>query len=314
MKKLVLVALAAFLLLGMSSAQNIPIEVFGGYSYYSLDLPANPGVGVATSTRLAMNGWDVSGSVGRWHHLSAEGDVSGHSVSNCNNNTSVNCSNFSYMFGPRYNLRDGSKMTFFVHGLVGQDRGTLAINGASLTDTSLAFAGGVGVDYWVSRHIGLQLGPVDYIYTRHLNDEDYPSQSNLRASAGVVFRFGGEGGSERAPKSRPAPSSGQPSSVSARQTAQPSANVPGHGMAIAALGIAVGPQEFDGAKILEVDPSGVGEMASMKVGDLIKSVDGKPVRTPMELLAELSDKSGKVKIGIQRGDFATETIILLGAH
>jgi hypothetical protein len=314
MKKLALVALAAFLLLGISSAQNIPIEVFGGYSYYSLDLPANQVNGVATSTRLAMNGWDISGSVGRWHHLSAEGDVSGHSVSNCNNNTTVNCSNFSYMFGPRYNLREGSKMTFFVHGLVGQDRGTLAINGASLTDTSLAFAGGVGVDYWMYRHIGIQLGPVDYIYTRHLSADSYPSQSNLRASAGVVFRFGGEAGGERTPKSKPAPSSGPPSSVGARQAAQPSANVPGHGMAIAALGIAVGPQEFDGAKILEVDPSGVGEMASMKVGDLIKSVDGKPVRTPMELLAELSDKSGKVKIGIQRGDFATETIILLGAH
>jgi len=313
MKKLVLAALAAFLLPGISPAQNIPIEVFGGYSYYSLDLPANPGLGVGTSTRLSMNGWDISGSVGRWHHLSAEGDVSGHTVSNCNNNTSQNCSNFSYMFGPRYNLRQGSKLTFFVHGLVGQDRATLAINGASETDTSLAFAGGVGVNYWVARHIGLQLGPVDYIYTRHLNDDDYPSQANFRASVGVVFRFG-EGGGERAPKSKPAASSGQPSSVSSRQAAQPSANVPGHGMAIAALGIAVGPQEFDGAKILEVDPSGVGEMASMKVGDLIKSVDGKPVRTPMELLAELSDKSGKVRIGIQRGDFATETIILLGAH
>ncbi|MGA7445767.1 MAG: outer membrane beta-barrel protein, partial [Terriglobales bacterium] len=212
MKKLALVAVAAFLLLGISSAQNIPIEVFGGFSYYSLDLPANPGLGVATSTRLGLNGWDVSGSVGRWHRLSAEGDVSGHSVSNCNNNTSVNCSNFSYMFGPRYNLRDGSKLTFFVHGLVGEDRATLAINGASQNDTSLAVAGGAGVNYWASRHIGLQLGPVDYIYTRHLNDEDYPSQGNFRASVGVVFRFGGQAGGERAPKSKPSASAGQPPS------------------------------------------------------------------------------------------------------
>ncbi len=189
MKKIVLVALAAFLIPGISSAQNIPIEVFGGYSYYNLDLPANPGLGVSTSTRLNLNGWDISGSLFRWHHLSVEGDVSGHTISNCNNNTSENCSNFSYMFGPRYNLRDGSKMTFFLHGLVGQDRATLNLNGASLNDTSLAFAGGFGVDYWMFRHIGLQLGPVDYIYTRHLNDEDYPSQSNFRASVGVVFRF-----------------------------------------------------------------------------------------------------------------------------
>jgi S1-C subfamily serine protease len=88
--------------------------------------------------------------------------------------------------------------------------------------------------------------------------------------------------------------------------------IPGHGMSISGLGLAVGPQEFDGAKILEIDPGGVAEMASLKVGDLIKSVDGKPVKTPMELAAELSDKSGKVRIGIQRGTLATETLILLG--
>jgi S1-C subfamily serine protease len=85
-------------------------------------------------------------------------------------------------------------------------------------------------------------------------------------------------------------------------------------MPVAMLGIVVGPQEFDGAKIVEVDPGGAGEMASLKAGDLIKTVDGKPIRTPMELAVELSDKTGKVKIGIQRGDFSTETVILLNAR
>jgi len=32
------------------------------------------------------------------------------------------------------------------------------------------------------------------------------------------------------------------------------------------------------------------------------------------LLAELQDKTGKVKIGIQRGEFSTETLVLIGAH
>jgi hypothetical protein len=31
----------------------------------------------------------------------------------------------------------------------------------------------------------------------------------------------------------------------------------------------------------------------------------------MELAAELADKSGKVRLGFQRGDFATETVVLL---
>jgi hypothetical protein len=34
----------------------------------------------------------------------------------------------------------------------------------------------------------------------------------------------------------------------------------------------------------------------------------------MELAAELSDKAGKVTIGIQRGDFATDVVLLLGRH
>ncbi len=53
-------------------------------------------------------------------------------------------------------------------------------------------------------------------------------------------------------------------------------------------------------------------MASLKPGDLIRSVDGKVVKTPMELAAELSDKTGKVRIGILRGDVAAETVVLLG--
>ncbi|MFZ0797910.1 MAG: outer membrane beta-barrel protein [Terriglobales bacterium] len=324
MKKLVHFALTALFSLGIASAQNLPaIDVFGGYSYLSFDLPANPSAGT-TSQRLAMNGWDFSASVGLFHHLAAEADISGHSLGNCDS-TTFNCTNLSYMGGARYNFRDrASKITGFVHVLGGRDNGTLVYNGSSLSDTSVAVAAGAGVDYWVFRHIGVQLGPVDYFYTRHLNDFGLPSQNNFRASFGVAFRFGGElFAGEPSPKSQPAPSESQPAPKSRRgaRAGQPSTggvqqpplvSTPSHGMLIAALGLAVGPQEFDGAKILEIVPGGVAEMASLKVGDMIKSVDGKPIRTPMELLAELSDKSGKVKIGIQRGDFATETLILLG--
>ncbi len=82
-------------------------------------------------------------------------------------------------------------------------------------------------------------------------------------------------------------------------------------MSIHPLGIVAAPQEFDGAKILSIEPGSVAEMASLHVGDLVKSVDGKAVRTPMELAAELADKTGKVRIGILRGTFATETEIVL---
>jgi len=329
MEKLVRIALAALFLLGIACAQNVPaIDVFGGYSYLNFDMPASTETNAA---HLALNGWEFSGAVHVFRRFAAEGEVSGHNLSDCAGESGMTCSDFSYMGGLRYNFGNhSSKITGFVHGLVGQDRADLPISSSSTTqsDTSLAFAAGGGIDYWFFRHVGFQLGPADYLFTRHLNNFDginVPIQNNIRVSGGIVFRFGGESTpSEPKARSRRAASvstsasasTSRPATVAAAapQPAPLSVSVPGRGMSIPAFGLVVAPQEFDGAKIVEIVPGGVAEMASMKVGDLIKSVDGKPVKTPMELVAELSDKSGKVRIGIQRGDFATETLILLGAH
>jgi hypothetical protein len=245
------------------------------------------------------------------HHLAVEGDFSGHQLSDCGG-TILNCSNLSYMGGARFNVGNRSrKLTGFVHGLIGQDRMNLpeTSSGTSVSDTSVAFAGGGGIDYWIFRRVGIRLGPADFIYTNHLHADGVSSQNSFRAGGGIVYRFGRGAYGEPSPKSTRAPSGSQPSPVAVRQPA--AVSVPGRGMSIPALGVLVAPQEFDGAKVLEIVPGGVAEMASMKAGDLIRSVDGKAVRTPMELAAELSDKSGKVRLGFQRGDFATETVVLL---
>jgi len=316
MKKFVHFALAALFLLGIASAQNIPaIDVFGGFSYLSFDVPSNnAGVIPFSAQRLALKGWEFSGSVGLFQRIAVEGDLSGHSLSNCGD-SGLNCSNFSYMGGVRYNVGNRSRrITGFVHGLIGQDRMDIPeiSSGTSVSDTSVAFAAGGGVDYWVFRRVGIRLGPADFIYTHHLNNDGVPSQNSFRVSGGIVFRFGRGAYSEPSPKSGRVTSGSQPSTVAVRQPAMVS--VPGRGMSLPALGVLVAPQEFDGAKVLEIVPGGVAEMASMKPGDMIRSVDGKAVRTPMELAAELSDKSGKVRIGFQRGDFATETVVILGTR
>jgi hypothetical protein len=328
MKTLAHLALATLFVLTLpviASAQTLPaIDVFGGYSYLGLNIPASA---ETTSERLDFQGWDGSAAVGLFHHLSGEADFSGHKLSDCGGTSGLNCSNFSYLFGPRYNLGDRSKkVTGFVHALIGQDRATLGLSGVSTTDTSVGFAGGAAVNYWVGRHIGVQLGPADYFYTHHLNIQGVPGQSSYRLSAGLVLRLGGElpPSEPRAapsPAPAPAPKSSRKSRRARRESepavavpSQPAGvvNVPGKGLSISSIGAIVAPQEFDGAKVVEVVAGGVAEMASLKAGDLIKSVDGKAVRTPMELAAELSDKSGKVHVGMQRGDFQTETIILLG--
>ncbi|MGB8013097.1 MAG: outer membrane beta-barrel protein [Terriglobales bacterium] len=320
MKKLILFVLAALFLSGICFAQNLPaINVYGGFSYYSFDVPGST-VTSSNSQRLAMNGYGFGASVNLFHHLGADGDFSHHSASDCLGNTGFNCTNFSYMFGPRYNFGEG-KLTGFVHGLIGQDQMNIVVSGAVQSDTSVAIAAGGGVDYWFMRHIGVQLGPADFVYTRHLNEDTVPSQNNFRVAAGVVFRFGGELPAAES-KSAPAPASAPTSRRSRREgrsagtvaAAQPAGvvNIPGRGLSISSLGAVFAPQEFEGAKIVEVAPGGVAEMASLKVGDLVKAVDSRAVRTPMELAAELSDKSGKVHITIQRGDAAIETQVLLG--
>jgi PDZ domain len=312
MKKFVRFALAALFLLGIASAQNIPaMDVFAGYSYLSFHMPANAITSFSSAETLALNGWDLSLSVGLLHHLAVEGDFSGHQLSDCGG-TILNCSNLSYMGGVRFNVGNRSrKLTGFVHGLVGQDRMDLPeiSSGTSVSDTSVAFAGGGGIDYWFLRQFGIRFGPADFIYTHHLNNDGVSSQNSYRVGGGIVFRFGRGAYGEPSPKPTRAPSGSQPATVAVRQPA--AVSVPGRGMSIPALGVLVAPQEFDGAKVLEIVPGGVAEMASMKPGDLIRSVDGKAVRTPMELAAELLDKAGKVRIGFQRGDFATETVVIL---
>lgn len=344
MKAIVRFALATLSLLGIASAQKFPVDVFGGYSYLAFDQPAS---GSTPYEQLKLNGWDISFALGQFHHFGAEVDISGHQVNDCANAYGFTCKNLSYMFGPRFTLGDRSKrLTYFVHGLVGRDQATLLgfTNTTSVSDTSMAFAGGAGGDFWVFRHVGLQFGPADYVYTNHLTNNGASGQGSFRVAGGIALRFGGdfpeqepkppkepkaksEGGHRSwiRPwhKSKPEPA-GEPAEAPAaapapRKPAPPAAQPPApvtasRGMSIRPLGIVAAPQEFDGAKILSIEPGSVAEMAALHVGDLIKAVDGKTVRTPMELAAELSDKTGKVHITIMRGDLATETVILLGAH
>ena len=343
MKKLARFTLATLFLASIFSAvanaQNLPaIDLFGGYSYLHFNQPSS---GLTPYEELSFNGWEFSASVALFHHLSVEGDLSGHTLGDCADVSGISCSDFSYMIGPRYTIGDrSSRITYFAHALIGQDRATLLSlqptgTNPTVDDTSVALAAGGGLDFWLYRHVGLQFGPFDYFYTNHLNNEGAASQSSYRLAGGVAFRFGGdfppaepkeakvESDCTRS-KLRPwhktcaegqQPSESHPPAKTAKSApAAGPATAPSRGMPVHSLGVQVAPQEFDGAKVLAIEPGSIAEMASLHVGDLITSVDGKAVKTPMELAAELSGKSGKVRIGIVRGKFATETVILLGAQ
>ncbi len=336
-------------LVGSAVAQShFPVDLFGGYSYEMFDQPAS---GLTPYAQLKLNGWDFSLAVGQFHHFGGELDVSGHQVNNCAGASGLTCKNVSYMFGPRYTLGDRSnRLTGFAHALVGRDQATLLgfTSTTSVDDSSLSLAIGAGGDFWVFRHVGLQFGPADYVYTNHFTSNGASGQGSFRVAGGIAFRFGGDfpEPEPKAPKepkdkseghrswirpwhkskpeapegqssetSAPAPRKKAPQQPSAPTLAQtnPTASTGTRGMSIRPLGIVAAPQEFDGAKIIQIEPGSVAEMAALHPGDLVKAVDGKTVRTPMELAAELSGRTGKVRITIARGDLTTETVVLLPA-
>ena len=184
-------------------------EITAGYTYGSLD----QNVGFGSTGRLNSNGWNTGGTafVNRW--LGIEGNVAGLShgedVSVSDGINTVNGSasekHYTFVFGPRISLGQG-RISPFVHGLFGFDRESVSVStsgfGAtfseSATDTAFATALGGGLEYGLTRHVGLITG-ADYLLTRHGLNSDVANllgvsggatQNNFRVSVGMTLRFG----------------------------------------------------------------------------------------------------------------------------
>jgi outer membrane immunogenic protein len=297
----------------MASAQNYPrVEVFGGYSYLNFDVPNVPALEIS-GKRLNANGWEAAAAFDLVRHLGVVADFSGHYISDCYGFTGVNCNHYSFLFGPRltFGSPEKGRLTGYAHALVGADRisGAASVEsiGLSASNNSLGVAAGGGLDYWITRRVGIRLGQADYLFTRHVHDF-VPAQHNFRVSAGIVFSLGGHSsaGTEH------------PSASAASRPATSRAT-----MSVPALGIVVSPplQGDEGAEIVGVDPGSIAALAILHVGDLINSVDGKPVRTPMELAAELANRpqGSRVRLGYlyhtsALGFIPKETIVILGGN
>lgn len=161
------------------------------------------------------------------------------------------------------------------------------------------------MEFPVSNRFAVQ-GSVDYVFSRH-NIFGGPSftQNNVRASVGIAYRFGFAAGSGPS-------NSSQPSTPRAREKAvvRPSRS----GLPISALGVVVAPRDNSGAEIREVASGSIAEMAGLASGDVINSVDGAKIRTPMELQAALTDRTPgtKIRVGYMvRGYWQSETVIIL---
>ena len=76
MKRLTYLALTALFFGRLFRSERSRNRRIGGYSYLSFQVPTSPAP--TNSQRLDLNGWDVSATVGLFHHLAAEADFSGH--------------------------------------------------------------------------------------------------------------------------------------------------------------------------------------------------------------------------------------------
>ncbi len=136
MKRLLLLSLGLFLFAIPSRAQSVDASI--GYSYFRLGGGAD----------LNQNG--VSGSVAYNpnHFLGIVGDFGGYHASP----GGISLNTYTYMFGPRINMHNATKITPFVQFLAGG--GHLTGGGASSNNFAYSFGG--GVDLGVLPHLAIR--------------------------------------------------------------------------------------------------------------------------------------------------------------
>lgn len=311
--RLVYVVTACLALASLSVGQESKADVFGGYSYLNIDTNG-------LSSRQSANGWEasVSGNFNKW--FAVEGDVSGYYKSYSINLSALNLgtavvkvTDYAFAGGPRINLKP-----IFVHALFGGDHLTGSAQGFSRSQDGLAGLVGGGVQWRVSGPWSVRASG-DYVFTRH-NIFGGPSvtQNNFRAGIGIVYSFGARRAREvgYVPEARPAE---HPQRIPAPQPSPPGPAAPaprfsGQGMTIGVLGVVVAAGRNSGAEITDESPNGVAALAGLHPGDVINTVDGKSVKTPMELAAELAGRHAgdKVRLGyLVRRLWQAETAIVL---
>jgi outer membrane protein OmpA-like peptidoglycan-associated protein len=170
-------------------------EVFLGYSYirFNTDTTVSPGgVSVAEHFDMIPGGTaQITGNVNDWLGLAA--DFGGYGIHDVGG---VEGTLYTYLFGPRFTLARG-RWEPFVNTFVGVARinstlhipvGDTVFFNRSFHQNAFAAAGGGGLDWNVSRHVGIRLIQAEYLYTNFTDFRD-DRQNNLRVSGGIVFRF-----------------------------------------------------------------------------------------------------------------------------
>lgn len=155
-------------------------EIFGGYSYLSMD--------AGGTSRTGFHGWNGSGTYNLNPWFGVEADASGHYISACGGVSGVTCGHVAFMGGPKVSYRTGN-IIVFGHGLFGLGNLRASTLGLSASESKFAWAPGGGVELVWTDRISVRVAQVDYLMTRY-TQTGATQQRNLRMSAGIVFRLG----------------------------------------------------------------------------------------------------------------------------
>jgi hypothetical protein len=149
-------------------------DVFGGYSYLSLDVP--------DTDRLSFNGWEASVTPLADHQIAPEISGSGYYKSSGFGSASA----YAFLGGPR--IRFGQA---FFHALAGVDVIKASAFGFSDSETAFATAlGGGAQSKPFGGHFAIRFG-ADYILTTHdAGVGESPIQNHFRVTSGIVYVFG----------------------------------------------------------------------------------------------------------------------------
>jgi opacity protein-like surface antigen len=148
------------------------VEIAGAYSYihasasgFNVSAP----LGFDANTAFNVNSW-----------FGVEGNL----AYNRKSQSGAAVSLTSYTVGPRFTYRSG-RLAVFAHALVGGERLSAGGFGFSAATNAVAYGGGGGVSFTVSKHFAIRAAEVDY-----LTGSKYGTRLNtIRVGTGVVARF-----------------------------------------------------------------------------------------------------------------------------
>jgi opacity protein-like surface antigen len=168
---------------GMSSEYKASV----GYSYTNVPIPSQ--------SSLKMNGIDGGLTVGIKPWIGVELDLGFTFIPDALS-TQRSAKLFTYMGGPVVYLHRGRRLLIYAHGLVGaayESGVNYSTDGDLLHGyvNKLAWAAGGGAEYRLDRSLSLRFG-ADYLNTTFFTPAiSMAGQHDLRAIAGISYRFGG---------------------------------------------------------------------------------------------------------------------------